>query len=113
MGCPHQLLDWTRITSRAELQDSVIVLIYSSGTTGLPKAVQLSHTNMVASAVIHQGILKDYNRKHHPDFEYGTLAHLPIAHIAGVQGYYVNPFYMGGPVYWVHAAVLVSGVPRV
>jgi hypothetical protein len=31
-----------------------------------------------------------------PPFEYRTLAHLPAAHIAGVQGYLVNPFYMGG-----------------
>lgn len=34
-------------------------------------------------------------------FEYRTLAHLPAAHIAGVQGYFVNPFYMGGVVYWM------------
>ena len=25
------------------------------------------------------------------EFEYRTLAHLPAAHIAGVQGYFVNP----------------------
>lgn len=36
-----------------------------------------------------------------PDFEYRTLAHLPTAHIAGIQGYLINPFYMGGPVYWM------------
>ncbi|KAJ4307372.1 hypothetical protein N0V94_009746, partial [Neodidymelliopsis sp. IMI 364377] len=36
-----------------------------------------------------------------PDFEYRTLAHLPVAHIAGIQGYLINPFYMGGPVYWM------------
>jgi hypothetical protein len=34
-------------------------------------------------------------------FEYRTLAHLPAAHIAGVQGYFINPFYMGGVVYWM------------
>lgn len=33
--------------------------------------------------------------------DYRTLAHLPAAHIAGVQGYFVNPFYMGGPTYWM------------
>jgi 4-coumarate--CoA ligase len=26
---------------------------------------------------------------------------LPTAHIAGIQGYLINPFYMGGPVYWM------------
>lgn len=34
-------------------------------------------------------------------FEYRTLAHLPVAHIAGLQGYFVNPFYCGGLVYWM------------
>ena len=36
-----------------------------------------------------------------PSFQYRTLAHLPVAHIAGIQGYLVNPFYMGGSVYWM------------
>jgi 4-coumarate--CoA ligase len=36
-----------------------------------------------------------------PRFEYRTLAHLPASHIAGVQGYFINPFYMGGPTYWM------------
>lgn len=36
-----------------------------------------------------------------PAFEYRTLAHLPASHIAGVQGYFINPFYWGGPVYWM------------
>lgn len=34
-------------------------------------------------------------------FEYRTLAHLPAAHIAGCQGYFVNPAIAGGPVYWM------------
>jgi acyl-CoA synthetase (AMP-forming)/AMP-acid ligase II len=39
--------------------------------------------------------------KENPDFDYRTLAHLPTAHIAGIQGYLINPLYMGGPVYWM------------
>lgn len=30
-----------------------------------------------------------------------ALGHLPTAHMAGIQGYMINPFYMGGPVYWM------------
>lgn len=30
-------LEWPRITDRSELENSLVVLIYSSGTTGLPK----------------------------------------------------------------------------
>ena len=36
-----------------------------------------------------------------PPFEYRTIAHLPAAHIAGVQGYFVNPILAGGTVYWM------------
>jgi 4-coumarate--CoA ligase len=36
-----------------------------------------------------------------PNFRYRTLAHLPVAHIAGIQGYLINPFYMAGSVYWM------------
>jgi 4-coumarate--CoA ligase len=36
-----------------------------------------------------------------PPFEMRTLAHLPAAHIAGVQGYFINPFFMGGVTYWM------------
>ena len=34
-------------------------------------------------------------------FDYRTLAHLPAAHIAGCQGYFVNPTIAGGTVYWM------------
>ncbi|KAF3048219.1 hypothetical protein E8E12_011317 [Didymella heteroderae] len=98
-------LEWQRITDRAVLENSLVVLIYSSGTTGLPKGVKLSHTNLVAEAVIPGDMFKSWlvtrNAQPRPNFEYRTLAHLPVAHIAGIQGYLINPFYMGGPVYWM------------
>jgi acyl-CoA synthetase (AMP-forming)/AMP-acid ligase II len=48
---------------------------------------------------------KEDRAKREPDgvapFEMRTLAHLPAAHIAGVQGYFINPFFMGGVTYWM------------
>lgn len=95
------MLDWRRITDRKELETTTIALIYSSGTTGLPKGVPLAHRNIVSSTIIAQQCFMAQIRAINPKFEYRTLAHLPMAHIAGLLGYLVLPFYAGGPVYWM------------
>jgi hypothetical protein len=67
--------------------------------------VILSHTNIVSECFIPSTLAREEItariRAGEPEFEYRTLAHLPASHIAGVQGYFVNPFYMGGPTYWM------------
>lgn len=94
-----KLLDWTSITDPTNLENSIICVLFSSGTTGTPKACLLSHTNIVAEATL----VLDANREADPLHlsSKRTLAHLPAAHIAGVQGYLVNFFYAGGAVYWM------------
>jgi len=94
-------IEWRRITKLEELATTDLALIYSSGTTGFPKGVPLAHRNMVSAAVIGSHCFMTQVRTIKPSYEYRTLAHLPMAHIAGMQGYFVNPFYMGGPTYWM------------
>ena len=98
---PLQL--WPRLTDPAQL-DTPICLLYSSGTTDLPKGVPLSHTiNVTACACYinfgsyHLARLKSEGKS----FQYRTIAHLPIAHIAGVQNYSIQPFALGGTTYWM------------
>ncbi|KAK1836867.1 hypothetical protein QBC39DRAFT_337517 [Podospora conica] len=93
------LLDWARITDPTALENSIVCVLFSSGTTGKPKACLLSHTNLVSSA----SLVLDASRETDPLHlsSKRTLAHLPAAHIAGVQGYLVNFFYAGGAVYWM------------
>ena len=68
------LLPWTRITDRKELDESLIVLIYSSGTTGLPKGVKLSHRNIVSQTVSTGDMMKAWVKEKRPGFEYRTIA---------------------------------------
>lgn len=71
-----------------------------------PPGVNLSHYNLVSEGLIPQYQVREYfsrQRRRDPTFkfEYRTLAHLPAAHIAGTQGYLVNPALAGGTVYWM------------
>jgi 4-coumarate--CoA ligase len=102
-----QHLKWQTITDRQALKDSLITILWSSGTTGLPKGVMLSHLNLVAETytVALSGRLwaaAELEKGNElPSVEYRTLAHLPISHIAGLFGYLILPFYSGGSVVWM------------
>lgn len=99
-------LDWRRVTDYQTLQRSCVCLLYSSGTTGPPKGVKVSHQNMVSECLIPQFMTREYyvrETKRNPDFqhEYRTVAHLPVAHIAGLLCYLINPVVSGGSVFWM------------
>jgi acyl-coenzyme A synthetase/AMP-(fatty) acid ligase len=48
-GCS---LDWKRISDPSVLASQTIALLYSSGTTGLPKGVRIAHRGLVASLLV-------------------------------------------------------------
>ncbi|KAI0869153.1 acetyl-CoA synthetase-like protein [Hypoxylon argillaceum] len=98
----NQELEWRRITDPVELANSVICLLFSSGTTGLPKAMPVSHRNTVAACTLTLEPGKKYDKTNRaPGRKYISIAHLPAAHIAGVQSYLVNNCYLGGTCYWM------------
>jgi acyl-CoA synthetase (AMP-forming)/AMP-acid ligase II len=94
-------LKWERITDMNELENSLICLLYSSGTTGPPKGarfppefkaalllmtsqgVEVSHLNLVSQAYLTGKVYRDEWRTN-GKWDYRTLAHLPTAHAAGV-----------------------------
>lgn len=99
-------LPWTPITDQLALKQSLIVILWSSGTTGLPKGVMLSHENLVAETYVlslsgRAWAEAEVAKGTFTLVEYRTLAHLPISHIAGLFGYFVMPIYSGGTVVWM------------
>ncbi|KAH8673324.1 hypothetical protein BX600DRAFT_410158 [Xylariales sp. PMI_506] len=99
-------LTWERITDPQALKDSLIVILWSSGTTGLPKGVMLSQLNFVAELHIltiapRLLAMELMEKGEFEPVEHRTLAHLPTSHIAGLFGYFIGPQYSGGTVYWM------------
>jgi 4-coumarate--CoA ligase len=101
----EERLPFRRVTDREELKKSLVMLLWSSGTTGVPKGVMLSHLNLVAELYIPTAQAREWAA---PLIEAGqtfpemrTVAHLPIAHIAGVLGYLIGPLLAGGTIYWM------------
>lgn len=96
-------LTWRRITDPEELKTSLLVLLYNPGATGVPKGVMLSRLNLVCELYIpsvqgREGAARQIAAGG-TMIEYRTLVHLPVAHIAGVFGYLIAPFYSAGTVY--------------
>ena len=106
----EQRLEWEKVTDYQALKESLIVILWSSGTTGLPKGVMLSHLNLVAETYITALSGRAWAAK---EIEQGTfvakqqmtLAHLPISHIAGLFGYLIGPIYNGATVIWMRRYV--------
>ena len=80
-------------------------MIWSSGTTGAPKGVMLSHLNVVTELFIPMKDSRDFAEANPvsdaPVIELRTIAHLPSAHIAGVLGYMCGPVLAGSKVFWM------------
>ncbi|KAF2486168.1 4-coumarate-CoA ligase [Neohortaea acidophila] len=103
-------LKWQRITDPQALKESLIVILWSSGTTGLPKGVMLSHLNLVAETYLmalsgRAYVAQETEKGTYVPKQHSTLAHLPVSHIAGLFGYLISPFYSAVIVIWMRRYV--------
>ncbi|MGV2287577.1 AMP-binding protein [Trinickia sp. YCB016] len=77
--------------SAAEDANDIVLLMYTSGTTGAPKGVQLSHHNLLANA-------RNVSDEHRLGAEDRVLASLPLYHINGLVVTLLTPLYHAGSV---------------
>ena len=97
----HRVKHWTNIRKtsgasryrrrKADPDKDLAFLVYSSGTTGLPKGVMLSHRNVIADVLMIQGAVGKWYSSGKDKF----LGVLPFFHIYGLTGLVHQPLHRG------------------
>jgi 4-coumarate--CoA ligase len=90
---------WDDLTHPDEAKTTTLALNYSSGTTGVPKGVEITHLNYIANTVQVAQIARQ-----HADYEARTararwLCFLPLYHAYGQTYYVAGAFNRQIPVY--------------
>ncbi|EME43734.1 hypothetical protein DOTSEDRAFT_62337 [Dothistroma septosporum NZE10] len=81
-------IDWPRINDAPTAQATTAALLFSSGTTGLPKAAMLSHHNLIAQQVL-------FWEWGTPSWEKRRLVALPMFHAATTPLCHFSPLRTG------------------
>lgn len=117
LGKQHLDLDKINASKRKITETDLLTILYTSGTTGQPKGVMLSHKNLVANVLICQTIAPFTN-------QWRALSFLPLNHVyerflntmylfQGVSIFYAESFEtIGDNCREIHPEIFVA-VPRV
>lgn len=88
----HGEVDWPRFDDLETAENTTAMLLFSSGTTGLPKGVQLSHRNLIGQ---HTLVIESQKLPYDPC----RLIALPLFHAASTPVAVITPFRAGHPTY--------------
>ncbi|THW73602.1 acetyl-CoA synthetase-like protein [Aureobasidium pullulans] len=90
----HGQKDWSQFDDEEKSKTTNAMLLFSSGTTGLPKATQISHYNLVA-----QHILVHENPQHPERYPVSRIMSLPMFHAAAAPYTHLSSLRAGYPVF--------------
>ncbi|KIV92781.1 hypothetical protein PV10_04047 [Exophiala mesophila] len=89
LRCGEQ--DWVRFNDEAVAKSTTACRLFSSGTTGLPKAAALSHYNLVAQhTLLQEQVQKPYQVKRILCLPFFHAAMVPIGHITPLRSGHVS-----------------------
>ncbi|QKX61466.1 uncharacterized protein TRUGW13939_08614 [Talaromyces rugulosus] len=88
----HGEEDWVRFDDRNVSQKVHAARLFSSGTTGLPKAVTITHLNLIAQHEMTHGA-------HAPPYDISRVIAIPIFHAAAAPSTHVGALAGGDVVY--------------
>ncbi|KAF2728920.1 4-coumarate-CoA ligase-like protein [Polyplosphaeria fusca] len=101
--------DWVRWDDEARSKDTTAARLFSSGTTGLPKAVEMTHYNFVAQHTM----VVEHNKAR--NYEMVRLLCTPMFHVSNVPRAHTSPLRSGILTYIMRRFDLetwLSNVPR-
>ncbi|KAF2705392.1 4-coumarate-CoA ligase-like protein [Pleomassaria siparia CBS 279.74] len=102
----HGESDWERWDDEERSKDTTVARLFSSGTTGLPKAVDMTHYNFVAQ---HTMVLEYKPR----DYEVVRLLCTPMFHVSNVPRAHTSPLRGGMKTYVMRRFELESWLSNV
>jgi long-chain-fatty-acid--CoA ligase ACSBG len=98
----------TKFVVTPKLNDTV-TLIFTSGTTSDPKAVKITHRNLMASL---EGVLDRLPLGNDPDQDEVVLSYLPLSHVAGQCLDIYAQLYHGGSVHFARPDALKGSLKK-
>ncbi|MBD3256224.1 MAG: AMP-binding protein [Candidatus Lokiarchaeota archaeon] len=81
----HNLIKELQEAKNAQSEDDSILIIWTGGTTGAPKAVLISHKNIVSMARLEYNKIKEAHETYGLIDRVTNLVNLPVSHVGGTQ----------------------------